>query len=121
VCLLFKHVGEPNITTPLPKEEEIMVIMNLSSYPPSSFHSLIGLTNSRSPIIEFSLKPKTLFSKSQNLKIFSSINCSFSSSHLSLNFKNKFFFGKSGAPPGKRFDFRSWAILGFDFGYFESA
>ena len=94
-----------------------MVIINLSSYPPSSSHSLIRLTNSKSPITEFSLKPKTLFSKSS----LSSINCSFSSSHLSLNFKNQFFFGKSGAPPGKRLDFRSWAIPGFDYGNFESA
>jgi hypothetical protein len=93
-----------------------MVIMNLSSYPPSSSHSLIKLTNSKSTIIEFSLKPKTLFSKSSP----SFINCSFSSSHLSLNFNNQFLFGKSGAPPGKRLDFRSWAIPGFDFGNFES-
>jgi hypothetical protein len=70
----------------------------------------------KSPITEFSLKPKILLSKSS----LSSINCLFSSSHFSLNFKNQFFFGKSGAPPRKRLDFRSWAILGFNFGNFES-
>lgn len=93
------------------------MVINLSSSPPSSSYSVIRLTNSKSPISEFSLKPKTQFSKCQ----FPPICNSFSSSQLGLNFRNHFFFEKSRNALRKRFDFRSCAISGFDFGNFESA
>ena len=93
------------------------MVINLSTSPPSSTYSLLKLTNLKSPISEVSLKHKTHHSKSP----FSSVCHSFSSSHLSLNFKNHFFSEKSRNPHGKRFDFRSWAFSGFDFGNFESA
>ncbi|KAG2712203.1 hypothetical protein I3843_04G106000 [Carya illinoinensis] len=93
------------------------MVISLSSYPPCSSSSLVRLTNSKSPISEFSLKPKTHFSKSPS----SSICHSFSPSQLGLNFNKQFFFAKSRNPLGKRFDFRSWAIPGFDFGNFENA
>ena len=96
------------------KNQEAMVI-NLSFSPPSSSYSLLKLTNSKSAISEFSLKHKTHFSKSP----FPSECYSISSSPLS--FKNQFLSERSRNPCGKRFDFRSWAISGFDFGNFESA
>ncbi|XAR55377.1 S2P endopeptidase [Bertholletia excelsa] len=92
------------------------MIIHLSSSPPSSL-SLIGLLNSRSPISDFLLKPKTDFTKSISSSIFDSI----SSSHFDFLGKNPFLCSKRRRKPGGRQDFRTWAISGFDFGGFESA
>ncbi|XP_042972054.1 membrane metalloprotease ARASP, chloroplastic-like [Carya illinoinensis] len=98
--------------------QETMVI-NLSSYPPSSSYPLIRLTNSKLPISGFSLMPKTPKTQYPNSSF--SFCYSFSPSRLALNFSNQFFLEKSRNPLGKRSDFRSWAISVFDVGDFENA
>uniref|UniRef100_A0A5B7B7R5 PDZ domain-containing protein n=1 Tax=Davidia involucrata TaxID=16924 RepID=A0A5B7B7R5_DAVIN len=92
------------------------MIINLSSSPPSSL-SLIRLINSKSPISEFALKPKTHLSKSLSSPIY----CSFSSSHLNNHCKYQFLYENGRYPHGKRQNFRCFAISGFDFSGFESA
>ncbi|CAK9158000.1 unnamed protein product [Ilex paraguariensis] len=87
------------------------MIMNLLSSPSSSSFSLIRLINSKSPISEFPLKPKSLSS---------SIHCPFSS-HPNFHSTNQFFYDKIRYPDGKRKNFRTWALSGFDIGGFESA
>uniref|UniRef100_A0A5B7B5Z6 PDZ domain-containing protein n=1 Tax=Davidia involucrata TaxID=16924 RepID=A0A5B7B5Z6_DAVIN len=85
------------------------MIINLSSSPPSSL-SLIRLINSKSPISEFALKPKTHLSKSLSSPIY----CSFSSSHLNNHCKNQFLYENGRYPHGKRQNFRCFAISGFE-------
>ncbi|CBI28807.3 unnamed protein product, partial [Vitis vinifera] len=92
------------------------MLITFSSSPPSSSFSLIRFINSKSPISELGLKPRTHVSKSLS----SSICYSFcSSSNLSFHSKNHFFCEKSRYPHGKRGNFRSWAMAGFDFGSLE--
>ncbi|KAG7987846.1 hypothetical protein I3843_03G154500 [Carya illinoinensis] len=95
------------------------MVINLSSYPPSSSYPLIRLTNSKLPISGFSLMPKTPKTQYPNSSF--SFCYSFSPSRLALNFSNQFFLEKSRNPLGKRSDFRSWAISVFDVGDFENA
>ncbi|KAK9285237.1 hypothetical protein L1049_024426 [Liquidambar formosana] len=98
------------------------MVINLSSSPPSSSSfSHVSLINSKRPISDFPLKPKTHFSNSLSSSICYSFCSSYSSSHVKFHSKNQFLCEKSRYPHGKRFDFRSWAISGFDFGNFESA
>ncbi|EEF32708.1 membrane metalloprotease ARASP, chloroplastic [Ricinus communis] len=82
----------------------------------SSSSSFLRFTNSdKSPIIDASLRPKSHFSE----PLFSPLTSSLPSSHLSLHFHSKkHVFGRY--PLGKRLDFRSWAVSGFDFSNFES-
>ncbi|XP_059661082.1 probable membrane metalloprotease ARASP2, chloroplastic [Cornus florida] len=92
------------------------MIINLCSSPPSS-SSLIRLINSKSPISELPLKPKTHLPKSVSCTLYHS----FSSSELNVNCKNPFLHHKSRQPHRNRQNFRCCAIAGFDFGGFESA
>ncbi|KAK9924533.1 hypothetical protein M0R45_032898 [Rubus argutus] len=79
----------------------------------SSSLSFINLNNSRSPISEFSSKPKTHLPKP--------LSCSsFSSSDLNFHCKDSFLSVKGRHPNGRRLKFRSCAIPGFDYGNFES-
>lgn len=94
------------------------MVVNVSSFLSSSSFSLIKLTNSKSPISEFPFKPRTHLSK----PLYSSLCYSFSSlDNLGLHCKNRFLHIKSRKPPGRRLEFTSWALPGFDFGNFESA
>ncbi|KAJ4730045.1 membrane metalloprotease ARASP, chloroplastic [Melia azedarach] len=92
------------------------MLINLSSSPPSSYY-LNRSANSKLPISEFPLKPKTHLSKSS---LSSSICCSFSSPSLSFHYKNQLFYDRGGYPSQRRVDFRSCAVSGFDLGSFES-
>lgn len=94
------------------------MVVNLSSFLSSSSFSLIKLTNSKSPISGFPFKPRTQLSK----PLYSSLCYSFSSlDNLGLHCKNQFLHIKSRNPLGRRLEFTSWALPGFDFGNFESA
>ncbi|KAM6549019.1 hypothetical protein CsatB_020695 [Cannabis sativa] len=88
------------------------MVVNLSCSIPSSSSSssLIRLTNSKSPITDFSFKSRTHLSKPFS-----------SSSNLDFHFKKQLFYEKSRNPHGKRVKFKTCAISGFDFGNFESA
>ncbi|KAH7533069.1 hypothetical protein FEM48_Zijuj04G0091100 [Ziziphus jujuba var. spinosa] len=92
------------------------MVVNLSSSLSSSSFFLTRLTNSKAPISEFSLKPKTHLSK----PLHSSLCYSFSSLDLNPHCKNHFLHTKSRNPLGGRLKFRSWAFSGFDFGNLES-
>ncbi|KAF3443665.1 hypothetical protein FNV43_RR13355 [Rhamnella rubrinervis] len=85
------------------------MVVNISSFLSSSSFSLIKLTNS---------KPRTHLSK----PLYSSLCYSFSSlDSLNLHCKNQFLRIRSRNPLGRRLEFRSWALPGFDFGNFENA
>lgn len=88
------------------------MLINFSTSPPSSY-SLIKISNSKLPISEFPLKPKTHLSKSH-------FSCACSSSSLSFYCKNQLFYEKSKYPFRKRLHFRACAVSGFDLGSFES-
>lgn len=87
-----------------------MVVVNLSSSPPSSSFSLFRLTNSKTPISTFPFKAKFHFSKPLSHSFSHNLHC-----------KKQFFHEKSRNPHGKRFEFKTLAISGFDFGNLESA
>ncbi|KAJ0052776.1 hypothetical protein Pint_02024 [Pistacia integerrima] len=84
------------------------MLINFSSSPPtsSSSCSLFKLANSKSPISEFPLKPKTHLSNSLSSSFYSSSNLSFHSKNQIFN--------------ERRLDFRPCAVSGFDLGSFES-
>lgn len=88
------------------------MLINLSTSPPSSY-SLIKFSNSKLPISEFPLKPKTHLSKSH-------FSCACPSSSLGFYCKNQLFNEKRKYPSRKRFYFRTCAVSGFDLGSFES-
>ncbi|KAF1885530.1 hypothetical protein Lal_00029419 [Lupinus albus] len=79
-----------------------------------SERSIFKLANPKSPISASSLKLKTHFSKPLFYP-------SFASPHLNFTTKKQFLHGKnySRCKHAKRFDFRTWAIAGFDYGSFE--
>lgn len=91
------------------------MLINFSSSPPtsSSSYSLFRLANSKSPISEFPLKPKTHLSNSLSSSFYPSSNLTFHS-------KNQFFNERSRSTYKKGPDFRSCAVSGFDLGSFES-
>ncbi|KAE9616805.1 putative S2P endopeptidase [Lupinus albus] len=99
------------ITTP--KYPKAMVIY-LSPSPPSHSSSIIKLTNSKSPISTPSFKLKTHFSKSL-------FTPSFASPNLNFTTKKQFLHGNNNSrfKHAKKYDFRTWAIPGFDYGNFE--
>lgn len=82
------------------------MIASLSSSP----HSLLRFINSRTPISDFPLKPKTHFSKP-----LSSAPCSIICRNTPFLFKNR------GLRQGTRKKFRTLAVGGLDLGGFESA
>lgn len=85
------------------------MIINFSSSPLSPSSSFLRFSTSRSPIFyssSSSLRPKSQFSEF------------LPSSHLRLHCKNHLF--SKFAVGGRKLDFRSWAVSGFDFGSFES-
>ncbi|XP_061967035.1 membrane metalloprotease ARASP, chloroplastic-like [Populus nigra] len=89
-----------------------MLISLSSSLSPSPSSSLPRFSNSKSPILESSsLKRKT----THFFKPLSSSLCY--SSNLNSHSKTPLF---TRCPLGKRLDFRSWAVSGFDLGNFES-
>ncbi|XP_065873912.1 membrane metalloprotease ARASP, chloroplastic [Euphorbia lathyris] len=75
----------------------------LLNFSPSS--ALVGFTNSKSPILESSFRPKSDFPDSLSF-----------SSPLTFHTKNHVFHRY---PLSKRLDFRSWAFSGFDFTSFQ--
>ncbi|XP_031260940.1 probable membrane metalloprotease ARASP2, chloroplastic [Pistacia vera] len=91
------------------------MLINFSSSPPtsSSSCSLFKLANSKSPISEFPLKPKTHLSNSLSSSFYSSSNLSFHSKNQIFNERSRFNYKKG-------LDFRPCAVSGFDLGSFES-
>ncbi|KAJ9176896.1 hypothetical protein P3X46_012161 [Hevea brasiliensis] len=84
------------------------MLLNFSSSLLSPSSSFLRFSSAKSPIIDSSssyLRPKNQLSDSPL-------------SHLRLYCKNQLF--SKFALGGKRLDFRSWAVSGFDFGSFES-
>ncbi|KAL5794096.1 hypothetical protein ACOSP7_002690 [Xanthoceras sorbifolium] len=97
------------------------MLINFYSSPPSSCscssYSFVRPSNPRSShFSDFPLKHRTHLSKSLS----SSICCSFSSPNIRFHCKSQFFNERSRYPFGKRLDFRSCAVSGFDLGSFES-
>ncbi|GLT35578.1 hypothetical protein SLA2020_100180 [Shorea laevis] len=93
------------------------MFINLSSSRPSpSLWFFSRLSNSKPPLLDHALKPKALFSKSP----LSSICCSFSSTTVGFQCKNRFFYQKGCYPLLQRLDFKTQAVPGFDFGGVES-
>ncbi|GLU17354.1 hypothetical protein SLE2022_337250 [Rubroshorea leprosula] len=93
------------------------MFINLSSSRPSpSLWFFSRLSNSKPPLLDHALKPKALFSKSP----LSSICCSFSSTTVGFQCKNRFFYQKGCYPFLQRLDFKTQAVPGFDFGGVES-
>ncbi|GKV33109.1 hypothetical protein SLEP1_g41653 [Rubroshorea leprosula] len=93
-----------------------MFIKLSSSRPSPSLWFFSRLSNSKPPLLDHALKPKALFSKSP----LSSICCSFSSTTVGFQCKNRFFYQKGCYPLLQRLDFKTQAGPGFDFGGVES-